>query len=91
VENRFHGGLQFQIEHHLFPRLPRHNLRQARDLVIPFAKKHGIKYVEVSFLEANKMCIQTLKEAAVAAKKAKVEPWAQFVQSMIWEGANARG
>ena len=26
----FHGGLQFQIEHHLFPRLPRHNLREAR-------------------------------------------------------------
>lgn len=24
----FHGGLQFQIEHHLFPRIPRHNLRK---------------------------------------------------------------
>merc|ERR1719231_1432928 len=28
-----HIGLQFQIEHHLFPRLPRHNLRIARDMV----------------------------------------------------------
>ena len=28
----FHGGLQFQVEHHLWPRLPRHNLRAARDL-----------------------------------------------------------
>merc|ERR1711871_922689 len=26
----FHGGLQFQIEHHLFPRLPRHNLRECQ-------------------------------------------------------------
>lgn len=25
----FHGGLQFQIEHHLIPRLPRHHLRRA--------------------------------------------------------------
>lgn len=29
----FHGGLQFQIEHHLLPRLPRHNLRYAKGLV----------------------------------------------------------
>lgn len=29
----FHGGLQFQVEHHLFPRLPRHNLRVARKMV----------------------------------------------------------
>merc|ERR1711904_346043 len=26
-----HIGLQFQIEPHLFPRLPRHNLRKARE------------------------------------------------------------
>ena len=23
----FHGGLQFQVEHHLWPKIPRHNLR----------------------------------------------------------------
>ncbi|KAM1388357.1 hypothetical protein ACFX2I_016496 [Malus domestica] len=28
----FHGGLQFQIEHHLFPRLPRRNLRKIAPL-----------------------------------------------------------
>lgn len=26
----FHGGLQFQIEHHLFPRIPRHNLKHVK-------------------------------------------------------------
>lgn len=26
----FHGGLQFQVVHHLFPRIPRHNLRYVR-------------------------------------------------------------
>lgn len=32
----FHGGLQFQIEHHLFPRMPRANLRKARSpLTLP--------------------------------------------------------
>ncbi len=32
---RFHGGLQFQIEHHLFPRLPRANFRKARGPRLP--------------------------------------------------------
>ena len=32
----FHGGLQFQIEHHLFPRVPRHNLREVQKLVKAF-------------------------------------------------------
>ena len=34
----FHGGLQYQIEHHLFPRLPRHNLKYAAALVKEFAE-----------------------------------------------------
>ena len=34
----FHGGLQFQTEHHLFPRWPRHKLRQLREEVVkPYA------------------------------------------------------
>ena len=36
----FHGGLQFQVEHHIFPILPRHNLRLVREkYIMPFAKK----------------------------------------------------
>lgn len=38
----FHGGLQFQVEHHLWPRLPRHNLRRARDLVQAFCHAHKV-------------------------------------------------
>ena len=33
-----HGGLHLQVTHHLFPRLPRHNLRAASALVKEFAK-----------------------------------------------------
>merc|ERR1712146_686241 len=45
-----HIGLQFQIEHHLFPRLPRHNLRKAREMVRAVCEKHGISYHEPGFL-----------------------------------------
>jgi len=34
------------VEHHLFPRLPRHNLRKARALVKPICEKHGTHYHE---------------------------------------------
>ena len=62
----FHGGLQFQVEHHLCPRLPRHKLRDFREEVIkPYAKKNGLKnFHSVGFFEANVQVWKTLKKAA---------------------------
>ena len=49
----FHGGLQFQIEHHLFPRLPRHKLRHAKAKIQELCEKHSVVYRSKTFLEAN--------------------------------------
>lgn len=43
------GGLNYQVEHHLFPSMARPNLKAARDLTKEFCVKKGIKYTEVSF------------------------------------------
>lgn len=40
------GGLNYQIEHHLFPSMPRANLRRAQPLVRAFCAEHQIPYVE---------------------------------------------
>ena len=49
-----HGGLQFQLTHHLLPRVPRHNLRKARELYVkPFAARHGLDYQQETFWQAN--------------------------------------
>jgi len=40
------GGLDSQIEHHLFPAMPRANLRRARAVVRPFCAEHGVLYTE---------------------------------------------
>jgi fatty acid desaturase len=40
----FCGGLHLQVEHHLFPAVPRHNLHKIRALVEPLAKQHGVRY-----------------------------------------------
>jgi fatty acid desaturase/predicted heme/steroid binding protein len=42
----FCGGLQYQVDHHLFPTLPRHNLKAVHSLVESFCKEHGVSYYE---------------------------------------------
>ncbi|KDR84917.1 hypothetical protein GALMADRAFT_233386 [Galerina marginata CBS 339.88] len=59
-----HGGLHLQVTHHLFPRLPRHNLRRASELVKRFAKEEGLVYAEFGFVEGNREVIGTLRAVA---------------------------
>ena len=40
------GGLNYQIEHHLFPKMPRNRLRKARELVQEFLQEKSIAYHE---------------------------------------------
>ncbi|GGB19041.1 delta fatty acid desaturase [Flexivirga endophytica] len=42
------GGLNYQIEHHLFPSMPRANLRHAQPLVREFCAEREIPYLECS-------------------------------------------
>lgn len=42
------GGLNYQIEHHLFPSMPRPNLHRAQRVVQRFCDDRGVSYVEVS-------------------------------------------
>lgn len=42
------GGLNYQIEHHLFPSMPRPNLRRAQPVVRRFCERHGVPYEEAS-------------------------------------------
>jgi fatty acid desaturase len=42
------GGLDTQIEHHLFPAMPRANLRRARGVVRGFCEERHISYAELS-------------------------------------------
>jgi fatty acid desaturase len=46
------GGLNYQIEHHLFPSMPRPNLRRAQPIVRDFCLAHDIDYTEAGFLRS---------------------------------------
>lgn len=68
----FHGGLQFQAIHHLFPRMPRHNLRRAQKLVQAFCMEVEIPYALYGFVDGNKEVISRLadvgRQAAILAQ-----------------------
>ncbi|AGO13078.1 AaceriAFL079Wp [[Ashbya] aceris (nom. inval.)] len=64
----FHGGLQFQVMHHLFPRLPRHNLRPAQPYLLRFCERVGIKYSVYGFSQSNSMVLSHLEEIAQQAR-----------------------
>lgn len=59
-----HGGLQFQAIHHLYPRMPRHNLRQAQKYVLEFCRNTGIPYAIFTFYDGNKQVIGRLGDVA---------------------------
>lgn len=63
-----HGGLHLQVTHHLFPRLPRHNLRAASLLVKEFAKEQGLEYAEFQWLAGNREVLGVLKGVAEQVK-----------------------
>ncbi|MBZ3883130.1 Fatty acid desaturase 2-like protein FADS2P1 [Sciurus carolinensis] len=48
----FTGHLNFQIEHHLFPTMPRHNYHKVAPLVRSLCAKHGLQYVNKPMLKA---------------------------------------
>ncbi|CAG8713820.1 13237_t:CDS:1 [Dentiscutata erythropus] len=67
----FHGGLQFQTIHHLFPRIPRHNLRSCQPLVKEFCEEVGIKYHIYGFVKGNGVVLSALKDVANQVKLLK--------------------
>ncbi|MBN9608967.1 MAG: acyl-CoA desaturase [Actinobacteria bacterium 69-20] len=61
------GGLNYQIEHHLFPGMPRPNLRRARPIVRAFCAEHGIDYHEVPIHHAWAIVAAHLNRVGLSA------------------------
>ena len=57
----FYGGLNTQVEHHLFPKAPRFNLLKVQKMTCEFAKKHNLDYFETTPLQAYVQINNALK------------------------------
>ena len=56
------GGLNYQIEHHLFPSMPRANLRHAQPVVRQFCEDRGISYAETSVIASYSAALTHLHD-----------------------------
>ncbi|MCU1578908.1 MAG: acyl-CoA desaturase [Rhodoglobus sp.] len=62
VMNHFMGGLNYQIEHHLFPSMARPHLRRAGEIVREYCQAKGILYTEVGLPTAYGSVVSYLNE-----------------------------
>ena len=46
------GGLNYQIEHHLFPSMPRPHLRRAAPIIAAYCRERGITYTQTGLFES---------------------------------------
>jgi len=67
----FWGGLNYQIEHHLFPTMPRSNLYKCSLKIRAFCKKHKIPYLCSDFIEGLGYVKEFLTDIAMYARSYK--------------------
>lgn len=69
----FTGHLNFQIEHHCFPTMPRHNLYKVQPLVQELCRKHGVPYHLKTLGGAFNDIVQSLRHSG--------EIWAHYYEA----------
>lgn len=62
------GGLNYQVEHHLFPSMARPYLSKAREIVRDHCKALGVPYTETSLIESYAIVIAYLNRVGLAAR-----------------------
>jgi fatty acid desaturase len=62
------GGLNYQIEHHLFPSMPRPNLPRVQDLVRDFCAATDLGYSEENFVESFRQIVHYLSDVGAASR-----------------------
>ena len=60
LNDLLYGGLNYQIEHHLFPSMPRNRLKEAQEIVRPFCEEHSISYHETGVVQSQREILQYL-------------------------------
>lgn len=62
------GGLNYQVEHHLFPSMARTNLAQTQVIVREYCRTHNVPYTETSLAQSYAIVIEYLNRVGIAAR-----------------------
>ena len=68
----WYGGLNYQIEHHLFPNMPRNNLKKAQVIIRAFCKERGVPYYETGVIQSHREILSFLHEVSAPLRQKKV-------------------
>jgi fatty acid desaturase len=66
LKDNLMGGLNYQVEHHLFPSMARPNLRKAHEIVAEYCRKNDITLVEMNLLASYKVIMQHLNKVGLS-------------------------
>ena len=74
INDFLYGGLNYQIEHHLFPTMPRNRLKEAKKLIEPFCLAHAIPYREESVFESQRSILRHLHAVSAPLRGSAASP-----------------
>ena len=69
-----YGGLNYQIEHHLFTMMPRKSLGKARPIVKEFCRQQGIPYYETGTLRSYREILSHMHQVSSILRKGSKPP-----------------
>jgi fatty acid desaturase len=65
------GGLNYQIEHHLFPAMPTTNLRRVQPIVQRYCAEIGVPYEQTGLIESYRQALRYLHEVGAPLRDAR--------------------
>ena len=71
VTDFLYGGLNYQIEHHLFPTMPRCNVRHAHRMIREFCQDAGVSYHETSIVQSYREILGFLHEVGAPLRRVR--------------------
>ena len=60
----FYGGLNYQVVHHIWPRMARPHYRRAGEMLRKFCKEHDVPYVYITITECLTRVLRHVKDIA---------------------------
>ena len=77
IADFWYGGLNYQIEHHLFPLMPRKNFGKARNIIKSFCLEHNITYYETGTYQSYKEILSYMHQIV-----APIRAWPRFKRAL---------
>ena len=65
------GGLNYQIEHHLFPNMPTPHLRLVQPMVQRYCEENGVSYMSCGFVQSYAQALRHLHHVGASLRQRK--------------------